>query len=95
MSAARSESDSLMDYTESESDSASDADGASKRPVSTSNSPSKVRTRGSPGRMHFGGLTSTLVFPALVTRTASEPTQFGAQTAPRTSLNRQALHEIR
>ena len=50
MSAARSDSDSLMDYTGSDSDSASGADGAPKRPVSTSNSPSKVRMRGSPGR---------------------------------------------
>ena len=72
MSAARSDSDSLMDYTGSDSDSASGADGAPKRPVSTSNSPSKVRKRGSPGRMHFGGLLSTLVFSTLVTRTASD-----------------------
>ena len=82
MSDARPDSDSLADYTESESESASGAEGAPKRPVSTSNSPSKVRTRGSPGRMHYGGLTSTMVFPTFATRTASEPTSAVAATVP-------------
>ena len=88
MSDAHHDSDSLMDFSESDSGSGSGAEGASKRPVSTTNSPPKVRTRGSPGRMHSGGHWFTLVFSTLVTRTASEPTLLWAQTGPYTPLHR-------